>query len=353
MRQLINLLCLAMLSLFPLKEALALNCYLGVQNGPVEETKTISPFAIPSNAQVGQKIWESDDIRIPVTCDHDVASSFEKEDVFAWVNPYPATSDPYYELGVTYEGADYDATGQPNGVDTHQCLDNNSITIYTPEQLKQMGWENRLCSGNANDIHTSRIFGVRIRLYVRIKAMPPHGYVSTLGDYIVVQFDGKGGVNQMADAKNLKYHINGLQNITVLDCGATFSIYPENQEIDFGTFSARDIVNQKTRNRTFTVKTTKVQDAQCSDGFKMDSSFYTDSSLSENDSALLIGNGLKLRILNGTEAYQFNQYKEYADFTGDKLNVEQVYTAELSPIEGKAIQSGPFETVVLFKINYH
>lgn len=83
--------------------------------------------------------------------------------------------------------------------------------------------------------------------------MPPHGYVSSLSDYIVVQFDGKGGVNQMADAKNLKYHINGLQNITVLDCGATFSIYPENQEIDFGTFSARDIVNQQKRIRTFSI----------------------------------------------------------------------------------------------------
>jgi type 1 fimbria pilin len=157
----------------------------------------------------------------------------------------------------------------------------------------------------------------------------------------------------MADAKNLKYHINGLENITVLDCGATFSIYPENQEIDFGTFSARDIVNQQTRNRTFTVKTTKVQDAQCSDGFKMDSSFYTTESLSENDTALLIGNGLKLRILNGTQPYTFNHYEEYADFTGSTLNYEQTYTAELSPDAGKAIQSGPFETVVLFKINYH
>ena len=30
---------------------------------------------------------------------------------------------------------DYDATGQPNGVDTRQCLDNNNITMYTPEQI--------------------------------------------------------------------------------------------------------------------------------------------------------------------------------------------------------------------------
>jgi len=39
-------------------------------------------------------------------------------------------------------------------------------------------------------------------------------------------------VNALWDAKNLKYHINGLENIKVPDCGATFSIYPENQEID-------------------------------------------------------------------------------------------------------------------------
>lgn len=353
MRKLANILFILLISALPMKAALALDCYLGSIGGPVEETKTISPFAIPSNAQVGEKIWESDDIKIPVTCNHNVTSSFQPEDVYAWVNPYPAAMDPYYELGVTYEGMDYDATGQPNAVDTRQCLDNQNITIYTPEQIRQMGWEDRICSGNPDDIHTSRTFVARLRLFVKIKAMPPHGYISSLGDYIVVQFDGKGGVNQMSDAKNLKYHINGLQNITVLDCGATFSIYPENQEIDFGTFSARDIVNQQTRKRTFAVKTTKVQDAQCSDGFKMDSSFYTTESLSENDTALLIGNGLKLRILNGIEPYTFNHYEEYADFTGSTLNYEQTYTAELSPVMGKAIQSGPFETVVLFKINYH
>ncbi|WP_348957777.1 type 1 fimbrial protein [Enterobacter cloacae complex sp. Mu1197] len=353
MRKLVNCLFLLLFALLPVREALALDCYLGVSGGPVEETKTISPFAIPSNAQVGEKIWESDDIKVPVTCDHNTTSNFEKEDIYAWVNPYPSASDPYYELGVTYEGIDYDATGQPNGVDTSQCLDNKQITIYTPAQIQQMGWENRICSGNANDIHTSRTFIVRFRLYVRIKVMPPHGYVSTLGDYIVVQFDGKGGVNQMSDAKNLKYHINGLNNITVLDCGATFSIYPENQEIDFGTFSARDIMNQGKRTRTFSVRTTKIQDAECSDGFKMDSSFYTNETLSEEDTALLIGNGLKLRILNGTQPYTFNRYDEYADFTGSTLQYEQTYTAELTPVPGKAIQSGPFETVVLFKINYH
>lgn len=64
------------------------------------------------------------------------------------------------------------------------------------------------------------------------------------GDYIVVQFDGKGGVNVFFDVKNFKYYINGLENIRVLDCGVMFSIYFENQEIDFGIFSVCDIVNQ-------------------------------------------------------------------------------------------------------------
>ncbi|MDQ7215405.1 type 1 fimbrial protein, partial [Enterobacter cloacae] len=177
---------LFMLVMCPLKQALALNCYLGTQNGPVEQTKTVSEFSIPSTAKVGQKIWESSDIKIPVYCDRNTASNHENEDVFAWVNPYPSVSDPYYELGVTYEGADYDAIGQTYGVDTRQCLDNNSLSKYTAEQLKAMGWEKYICSGNAWDVHTSRTFAARFRLYVKLKAIPPQGYVSTLGDYIVV-----------------------------------------------------------------------------------------------------------------------------------------------------------------------
>jgi hypothetical protein len=53
MRKLTNVLIAMLLAC--LKAALALDCYLGAQGGPVEETKTISPFAIPSNAQVGKR----------------------------------------------------------------------------------------------------------------------------------------------------------------------------------------------------------------------------------------------------------------------------------------------------------
>ena len=90
MRNLANVLFIVLLSVLPLREALALDCYLGGSSGPVEETKTISPFAIPSNAQAGEKIWESDDIKIPVTCNHNVTSSFQPEDFFGWLILYPS-----------------------------------------------------------------------------------------------------------------------------------------------------------------------------------------------------------------------------------------------------------------------
>ena len=74
----------------------------------------------------------------------------------------------------------------------------------------------------------------------------------------------------------------------------------------------------------------------------------------EEDKALLIGNGLKLRLLDeNASPYTFNKYGEYADFTSDMLIYEKTYTAELSSISGTPIDPGPFDTVVLFKINYN
>ncbi len=282
----------------PLKSALALNCYFGSSGGSVEKSEAIQPFAVPGNAKLGDKIWESDDIKIPVYCDNNTNGNFESEHVYAWVNPYPGVQDP------------------------------------------------------AN-IHMSRTFLARMRLYVKIREMPPHDYQSTLSDYIVVQFDGAGSVNEDPTAQNLKYHITGLENIRVLDCSVNFSISPETQVIDFGKFNLLDI-RRHTMSKTFSIKTTKSQNDQCTDGFKVSSSFYTEETLVEEDKALLIGNGLKLRLLDeNASPYTFNKYAEYADFTSDMLVYEKTYTAELSSIAGTPIEAGPFDTVVLFKINYN
>lgn len=78
----------------PLKAALALNCYFGTANGAVEKSEAIMPFAAPANSKPGDKIWESDDIKIPVYCDNNTNGNFESEHVYARVNPYPVFRIP-------------------------------------------------------------------------------------------------------------------------------------------------------------------------------------------------------------------------------------------------------------------
>ena len=256
-----GLLLVICLLFLPLKSALALNCYFGTSGGTVEKSEAIQPFAVPGNAKPGDKIWESDDIKIPVYCDNNTNGNFESEHVYAWVNPYPGVQDRYYQLGVTYNGVDYDASLGKSRIDTNQCIDSKNIDIYTPEQIIAMGWQNKICSGDPANIHMSRTFLARMRLYVKIREMPPHDYQSTLSDYIVVQFDGAGSVNEDPTAQNLKYHITGLENIRVLDCSVNFSISPETQVIDFGKFNLLDI-RRHNMTKTFSIKTTKSQNDQ-------------------------------------------------------------------------------------------
>ncbi|HCP5035886.1 TPA: type 1 fimbrial protein, partial [Escherichia coli] len=175
-----GLLLVICLLFLPLKSALALNCYFGTSGGTVEKSEAIQPFAVPGNAKPGDKIWESDDIKIPVYCDNNTNGNFESEHVYAWVNPYPGVQDRYYQLGVTYNGVDYDASLGKSRIDTNQCIDSKNINIYTPEQIIAMGWQNKICSGDPANIHMSRTFLARMRLYVKIREMPPHDYQSTL-----------------------------------------------------------------------------------------------------------------------------------------------------------------------------
>lgn len=122
-----GLLLVICLLFLPLKSALALNCYFGTSGGTVEKSEAIQPFAVPGNAKPGDKIWESDDIKIPVYCDNNTNGNFESEHVYAWVNPYPGVQDRYYQLGVTYNGVDYDASlgkaaSTPTSVSTVRTL---------------------------------------------------------------------------------------------------------------------------------------------------------------------------------------------------------------------------------------
>lgn len=77
--------------------------------------------------------------------------------------------------------------------------------------------------------------------------------------------------------------------------------------IDLGKFNLLDI-RRHTMSKTFSIKTTKSQNDQCTDGFKVSLVLYR-KTLVEEDKALLIGNGLKLRILDeNASPYTFNKY---------------------------------------------
>lgn len=127
----------------------------------------------------------------------------------------------------------------------------------------------------------------------------------------------------------------------MLDCSVNFSISPETQVIDFGKFNLLDI-RRHTMSKTFSIKTTKSQNDQCTDGFKVSSSFYTEETLVEEDKALLIGNGLKLRLLDeNASPYTFNKYAEYADFTSDMLVYEKPIQLNFRPLQVPPSRLGP------------
>ena len=329
--------------------ALALDCFLNGPGGAVDVTAQVEPFAVPANATPGDIIWESSDYTITVYCDNNTADQHEHENVFAWINPYPSQTDPYYQLGVNFNGQQFDAAGGLYGLDTHQCVDND-VLAKNPDLIREH--PEKLCSGNAAQVHTSRAFNVRFRLYVKLNSLPPPGYQSALGSYTLVQFDGKGGINQLPDARNLKYRLNGLNNITVLDCGASLTVHPENQIVDFGTVSAADLATAP-RERTFSVTATKTQDHTCSMGFRLAAEFYTDQPLLAGNTALDLQNGLMLNILEAKTPLLFNHYFLFADFSTSALSTERTFTARLLPIPGRTVTPGPWEATTVFKINYY
>ena len=77
--------------------------------------------------------------------------------------------------------------------------------------------------------------------------------------------------------------------------------------IDFGKFNLLDIRRHTNVEKHSVLRRQNHQNDQCTDGFKVSSSFYTEETLVEEDKALLIGNGLKLRLLDeNASPYTFN-----------------------------------------------
>ncbi|HGW6104749.1 TPA: fimbrial protein [Citrobacter werkmanii] len=332
-------------------QAAAVECYYGNAGGQVQVTVPLEGIAVPADARAGQKIWQSSDYKVPVYCGSHQAVDFSKSELFVWLNPRAGmVADSVYQLGVSYEGRDYDLSGSPVGIDTGNCVDDERLAAASPDEIIRHGLEPRLCSGHASDVHTSRRFLARFRVYVRLKRLPPANYTSQLQSATVLQFDGSSRTS--GAGKNLQYLVSGLDNIRALDCSVTLTMSPDDQVIDFGEFSAADVIRNN-RIQRFSIRSQRRQDMTCSDGFRLNAAFSSDQPLSAGDSALLFGNGLQLQLLTGNGPAIFNRYSAFADFTAGQLSHEQTYQAQLSRVAGDDIHPGPFSAVVILKINYN
>lgn len=77
-------------------------------------------------------------------------------------------------------------------------------------------------------------FNARFRAYVKFKARPAVDQTRDFGVVNVLQFDGEGGANLAADNKNLRYIIDGLNNILFLDCSVDVRIFQKARSLISG-----------------------------------------------------------------------------------------------------------------------
>lgn len=203
----------------------AIDCYQNNYGGDHLVTTSLPPFTVPADAPVGKKIWESGDITVTVYCDE--ASHNNKdpkspwsENVYAYIldsfhnTDNLVTNNSYLAFGVTYNGVDYDI---PNTkINTGACLDQMSDF--------DQSYKHKACNGHT--IQKNTTFTVRFRLYVKLKSIPPSQIEYNFPAVTVLAFDGSGGINRLAHAKNLHYDIDGLSNIHFLDCSVDIKIYP-------------------------------------------------------------------------------------------------------------------------------
>lgn len=332
--------------------AWAVDCYQNNFGGASLVTTVLPSFAVPNNVPIGTKIWESGDLTVTVYCDnathgyYDHASPW-KEDIYAYIlddfhNTNPdVTNNPYLAFGVTYNGIDYDV---PNvKIDTGACIDQKDDIKYEYNHAE--------CNGVSPQKDVK--FTVRFRLYVKLKSFPTEKITYSIPAVTVLTFDGSGGINTLANAKNLHYDIDGLSNIRFLDCGVTIQIYPESQVVNFGGIPAGNF-DVSPATAPFSVSTIKDATAQCSEQFDVTTSFYTNDALYD-DTHLDMGNGLLLRILDKTlnDDIIFNQYQPFGTYLpGDPSTVTHEYLAELIKNPTKEVETGPFSKSMVIKINY-
>lgn len=340
---------LAILCLFVNVSSYAVDCYQNKRFGNTEINKPMPAFKVPQDAEIGQKIWESDDINTKVFCNRAVnwSESNPYENVHAWIkiaefNDSSVINNPYLTFGVTYNGQDYEGNNQ--GIDTGYCLDRaNPFQIVTDT-----------CT-NTGVLQTEVTFNARFRLYVKLKQHPPKDTKIDFSTVNILQFDGSQGANTDNRAKNLHANITGLDNISFLDCSIDIRIFPESQIVNFGRIDPSTIVTIPPT-ATFDVSTIRDATANCSEQFDVATSFYTDDTLYDN-THLEMGNGLIMHITDQVDKtdMKFNQYKLFTTYKPNETPavITRSYQAKLTTEPGATLVYGPFQKDLIVKINYN
>lgn len=338
-------------SVFLPSSAWALDCYKDSNVGPIRFSAMLPSFTIPENAPLGSKVWESGDVNLTVYCDNaaDWSKYAPTETVHAWIklpeiNSSDVIDNPYFTFGVTYEGVDYETTGF--GIDTGKCLDKSSNGHYighTP-----------ICNGV--DYQKNVSFNARFRLYMKLKAIPASSdTVYDFGSINVLQFDGSGGANLQASAKNLRFNIDGLSNVHFLDCSVDIKVFPESQIVNFNKINNSSI-RTSPATEPFSISTVKDMSAGCTQQFDVQTSFYTDDVLYDA-THLDMDNGLLLKIIDEEDhaAIEYNQYKPFTTYIPGQGSdtITHEYTAELTKNPTKEVTVGPFSKDIIIKLNYH
>lgn len=137
-------------------------------------------------------------------------------------------------------------------------------------------------------------FNAHFRVYVKFKSRPAGDQTVNFGTVNVLQFDGEGGANMAAKAKNLRYAITGLNNISFLDCSVDVRIFPESQIVNFGQIAMNSISTFAPK-AAFSVSTIRDVAANCTEKFDIATNFFTSDTLYDN-THLEMGNGLLMRI---------------------------------------------------------
>ncbi|HBC9289535.1 TPA: pilus assembly protein [Escherichia coli] len=260
------------------------------------------------------------------------------------INNADVLNNPYLTFGVTYNGVDYEANNF--GIDTLACLDKF-------EQYYGGYYHDPICNGTS--LQKSVTFNARFRAYVKLISRPPTDITWNFGTVNVLQFDGEGGANLVRNAKNLRYVITGLENISFLDCSVDIRIYPESQIVNFGQIAANSIGTFPTK-AAFSVSTVRDAAANCSEQFDVATNFYTNDSLYD-DTHLEMGNGLLMNIIDQKtkDSVVFNQYKIFTTYVPGQSSTiaTRDYQAELTQQPGESLRFGPFQKDLIVKINYH